>query len=242
MPRLTKTAVLCATSLFFLFPAQQVSSQSQVPGRNGTLAFVHDFLAFFYPGVMKKGNQLVVGISHPADSSWQEVHGVYFKVIPFSPNEPNPLDDRETKSTLLSGTFWLSPKPRFDRVFQLTVSSEGVHDRELASVRHSVESHPEWSSEQCIQALVAAGAHYGPHQKDEFVKAIRLDQAGRFLGKITIRSVEFNDISSVGGRVTPGTLFEWTVVADAEFSDGSHSTCFLTFEPFEGMLVSVMNE
>ena len=182
MPRVTKAAVLCATSFFFLFPSQQLSSQSQVSGRNGTLAFIHDFLAFFYPDVMKKGNQLVVGISHPADSPWQEIHGIYFKVIPFSPNEPNPLDDHETKFTPLSGTFWLGPKPQYDRIIQLTISSEAPRDHELASVRHSVESHPEWSSEQCIQALKAAGARFGPAQKEEFLKATRLDQAERFLG------------------------------------------------------------
>jgi hypothetical protein len=237
VPRLIKAAVLFAICFFVLFP-QQLSSQSQVSGRNDTLAFVHDFLAFFYPGVMKKGNQLVVGISHPADSSWQEIHGVYFKVISFSSNEPNPLDDQETKTTFLKGAFWLSPKPRYDRVFQLTASSEAVHSDELASFRHSVELHPEWTSEQCIQALKSAGAHYGPDQKEEFLKAIRLDQAERFLGKITIRSAEFKGPAS--DRVLPGTLFEWTIEADAEFPDGSHSQYLLEFEPFEGRLVSAM--
>jgi hypothetical protein len=242
VPSLTKATLLFATSVLFLIPTQQLSSQSQLSGRNETLAFVHDFLAFFYPGVMKKGNQLVVGISHPAESSWQEIHGVYFKVIPFSPSEPNPLDDQETKSTLLAGTFWLSPKPQYERVFQMTVSANGDQDHALASVRHSVESHPEWTAEQCIQALIAAGAHYGPNQKEDFLKAIRLDQADRFLGKITIRSVEFNDVSSASARLIPGSLFEWTLIADAQFPGGSHSREILRFEPFEGRLVSVSSE
>jgi hypothetical protein len=235
VPRLIKAAILLAICFFFLFPSQ-LSSQSQVSGRNDTLAFVRDFLAFFYPGVMKKGNQLVVGISHPADSSWQEIHGVYFKVIPFTGNEPNPLADGETKTTLLKGIFWLSPKPRYDRVLQLIISSEAVRGDELASFRHLVESHPEWTSEQCIQALKSAGAHYGPDQKEEFLKAIRLNQAERFLGKITVRSVEFNGPGSASDRMISESSFQWTIVADTEFPDGSHSQCTLTFEPFEGRL------
>ena len=188
---------------------------------------------------MKKGNQLVVGISHPADSSWREIHGVYFKVVSFSSDEPNPLDDQNSKAPFLAGIFWLSPKPRGDRVFQLTVSSEGVHDHELTLVRNSVNTHPEWSAEQALQVLKAAGAHYGPDQKEEFIKAIHFDQAERFLGKITIRSVEFNNISSVRSHVISGSLFEWTLLADSEFPDGSHSQYILEFEPFDGRLVSV---
>jgi hypothetical protein len=237
--RLAIAAVLCATAFSILMPTQQDAAQTKTPGRNTTLRFVHDFLVFFYPDVMKKGNQLVVGISHPADSSWQEIHGVYFKVVPFSSDEPNPLDDRNSKAILLAGTFWLIPKPEDDRVFQLTVSSEGVHDRELALVRNSVESHPGWSAEQSIQALKAAGARYGPDQKEEFIKAIHVDQAERFLGKITIRSVEFNNISSVQSHVISESLFKWTLVADAEFPDGGHSQYVLDFEPFDGRLVSV---
>ena len=209
-----------------------------MPSRNTTLEFVHDFLAFFYPDVMKKGNQLVVGISHPADSSWREIHGVYFKVVPFSSDEPNPLDDQNSKVTLLAGTFWLSPKPQNDSVFQLTVSSDGVHERELALVRNSVKSHSEWSAEEGLQVLKKAGAHYGPDRKEEFLKAISLDQAERFLGKLTLRSVEFNDISSVGSQVA-GSLFDWTLVADTEFADGRRSQYVLQFEPFDGRLVSV---
>src|SRR4051812_21235431 len=91
--KLTKAGtVLLATLLLAILVNINGFAQSPPPGNQDTvLTFVHDLLRAFFPDILVKGNQLILGVSHPADASWREIAGVYFKAAPFSKKEPNPL-------------------------------------------------------------------------------------------------------------------------------------------------------
>src|SRR5580704_4801839 len=203
------------------------------------LTFIHDFLQVFYPDVIAKGNQLVLCVSHPADATWREISGVYFKVAPFSTEEPNPLTDLNGTSTLLGGSFWLTPQKQYGRIFRMLAFSDLVHEKQLNAVRKLVETHPGWSEPQVIQALKAAGVRYGPQEKQEFLSSLHLDKAERFLGKLTIKTVDFNGFNADDTSSVASGSLEWVVRAKAQFPDGTTAEYGLTFEPFESKLVNL---
>ena len=226
-------------TVMLLFSPDRFFSQSPPPGSQETvLTFIHDFLQIYYPEVVSKGNQLVLCVSHPADASWREISGVYFKVAPFSAAEPDPLVAPNESASLLGGSFWLTPQRQYGRIFQVHASAV-LYEKQINAVRGLIESHPEWSDAEAIQALKAAGARYGPREKEEFVSSLHLERAERFLGKLTIKSVEFRGPSADHtGQFAAGTL-DWVVQTEAEFSDGTHCEYGFTFEPFAGKLMSL---
>lgn len=239
MSRSTKVSLSVAAATIFVFLAAPNGSSQEPPAGNQDtiLTFVHDFLRTFYPETLATGNQLVLCISHPADASWREVSGVYFKVTPFSKEESNPLVELGQTPILLNGSFWLTPQRQYGRVFQMVASSEVVHEKQINAIRKLVESNPDWSESQAIQALKSMGARYGPAEKEEFVSSLHLEKAERFLGKLKIKRLDFNGINSVSSGALASSLFDWVVQADSKFPDGTQAQYGFTFEPFEGKLI-----
>lgn len=233
--RLFATAALALVVLV----GSKAFSQAPPPGSQETvLTFVHDFLQVFYPEALGKGNQLILCVSHPADASWREISGVYFKVTPSSTEEPNPLTDPNPTPNHLGGFFWLRPQ-QLGRIQQFAASFDAVHAKDLKAVRDLVESHPEWAETAAIRALKQAGARYGPAEKEEFVNSLHLEKAERFLGRLKLKSVEFNGLSPIHtGNFAAGSL-DWVVQAEAELPDGTHVDYGFTFEPFGGKLIFV---
>jgi hypothetical protein len=90
--RLTRARLLTSTATVIVgLLSPNAFSQAPLPGSQETvLTFTHDFLQVLYPEVIGKGNQLILCVAHPADATWREISGVYFKVTRLSTEEPNP--------------------------------------------------------------------------------------------------------------------------------------------------------
>ena len=120
------------------------------------------------------------------------------------------------------------------------VPARPIHEQQLDDLRRLVSAHPEWNKVQISSALRQAGAHYGPDNQEAFLHSLPLDKVERFLGKLTINSVEFRlarPESGTGAIASPE--LKWIVRADAELPNGAHPAYVLTFEPFEGKLTDL---
>ena len=245
MSKLTRIAPhLLLTMALAIFASTPVLSQESTLGNQNTvLTFVHDFLQAFYPEVVGKGLRLTLSVAHPMDVSWKEISGVYFRLTPLAPSLPSLVDPEQrakaegpVNPTLLGGFFWLHPRERV-RIEQMVASSEIVHEKELNAVRVLVESHPEWPDDRAIRALKEAGARYGPADKEKFIASLHFERAEQFLGRLSIKLVEFEGVSS--DHVGNFARFIWIVHAVGEFPDGTRQTYGLSFEPFEGKLTGL---
>jgi hypothetical protein len=219
--------------------------QENPPVRQVTmLTFVHDFLQVFYPELISKGHTLTFAVHGPADDSWSELAGAYFTVKPERPPDyglvrlgPNgliPETRPDPEKVLLDGSIWLPPLEHGSRIQEVHATCEGA--TKLAALRKLVELHPEWSNDQAVNALKRQGARFGPDNKKAFVSTLPFDKTERFLGRLTITSVQFNHLEERREGNFAASTLDWTVSADALFSDGTKAKYVFGFEPYEGKL------
>jgi len=219
--------------LWVLGTAPAFAQQNPPVCQETVLTYVHDFLEVFYPELFGKGQRLKLSVIHPADSSWREISGVYFTVLPPSPanyglvrhgpNGPIREERPDPEGVLLNGSMWLPPLKHGSRIQQVITSSESP---ELKTLRELVESHPDWSDNQVASALKQAGARFGTEEKKAFISILPFGKTERFLGHLKITSVELRKLY-------------WRVEAEAHFSYGTSARYIFTFEPFEGKLTSL---
>jgi hypothetical protein len=245
MSKSTRSKLICFFLIFalLLVDVPVTLSQGEVPVSQETiLTFVHDFLQVFYPELFEKDYRLTLCVSHPANSTWREIAGVYFTV---TAHDVNPLAKGEEHSKekgapiVLEGRIWLPPV-QYGRVHEMSASSQEVHEQQLRTVQQLVESHPEWSNTQVASALKQAGARFGPSDQEAFVNSLPLNKAEKFLGKLKITSVSFNYPDRRRPAHSAASALDWTVQAEAELPDGTHPHYGFGFEPFEGKLTSVV--
>jgi hypothetical protein len=213
------------------------------------LTFVHDFLQAFYPDLISKGHMLKLSVYHPAEVSWLEISGVDFTVNPerppdyglvrFGPNGPIPETRPNPESVLLEGDIWLPPLKNGSRIQQVHATTMG--EKKLDALRKLVKSHPEWSDEQAVSALMRDGARFGPEEKKAFISTLPLDKMERFLGRIKITSVDFR-YPPQGRNEHTSVDLSWDVTADVLFSDGTSARYVFSFEPYEGRLTYLWRE
>lgn len=233
--------------LFALGMPTALAQRNPPASQETVLTFVHDFLQVFYPELLSKGHRLELSVVHPAEDSWRENAGVYFTVTPDKPpnygfrgplnGEPIPEDRPDPDSVLLSGDVWLPPIEHGSRIQQVDTSPEGANERKLTTLRELVQSHPEWSDDQVVRALKDAGARFGPDEKQAFVDSLPLVNAERFLGTLKVTSVEFRHLQDGRNGSFAASALDWTVRANAHFSDGTEAEYVFGFEPFEGKLI-----
>jgi hypothetical protein len=244
MSKLIRNAFGCSLiCIFLLSVAASTFSQRKIPVNQETiLTFAHDLVQVFYPELLDNKHRLSLCVTTPGDASWLELGGVYFTV---TPAEVYPLrklissHPQTTDHVVLGGSIWLPPM-EYGRVQEMHAYSDAVHEQQVEDLRQLVESHPDWSNAQAVNALKQAGARFGPDDKEAFVNSLPLDKAERFLGKLKITLVEFNypDRDRTGHFAAPA--LDWTVQAEAELPDGTHPRYGLRFEPFEGKLTSLV--
>ncbi len=109
-----------------------------------------------------------------------------------------------------------------------------VHEDENEKIRALVESHPEWSESQAVEALKKAGArYYDPSNKESFTKSVPIYQLEKLFGPLTIKSIEFESLAPE--HVGSFALLDWVVKAEVK-KNGKSSIIAMNFEPFEGKL------
>jgi hypothetical protein len=239
--RLRVMVLLCVLEMPIAF-AQQNPPVSQ----DTVLTFAHDFLRVFYPELISRGHRLRLSITHPADDSWRGISGVYFTILPERPSDYGvpryqngrlaPENKPDPETILLDGSIWLPPHERGSRIREVNLSSGSGGERKLKILRKLIESHPEWSDEQAVKALKQDGASFGPDEKLSFINTLPFDKAEPFLGRLRVTSVEFNHLQRERVENFAGATMDWTVSADAFFSDGTSGKYVFNFEPYQGKL------
>jgi hypothetical protein len=114
------------------------------------------------------------------------------------------------------------------------------HPDALRAFAGQVMSHPQWSDAELELALKQAGAKYTPTEKEAFVKQLPTAKLERFLGKLTVITVNATALEGYKRDVAllPDILI-WTVKFRALRHDGKEYYCIMTFEQFSGDLTSI---
>jgi hypothetical protein len=81
-----------------------------------------------------------------------------------------------------------------------------------------VDAHQEWSDEQVVKALKAAGAKFGPDDREAFLRALPLKELEPFTGRLEVRSVRFNLRLVLDAEKS--ALLAWRVEATWHSPDG----------------------
>ena len=213
-------------------PAQESPPENQ----DTVLTFVHDFLQVFYPQLIVKGNRLNLCINHPAESSWREISGVYFTLLPESPTHGDDFErflngqfmSREkpgaSNAILLDGSIWLPPSRRGSRIQQLTITSGSIVRKKYDDFVASIKLHPEWTNEQLVRNLNMTDARFGPDKKEAMLHSVPWKNAERFLGNLSVTDAVFilPDEERVGS-FEEGKM-RWSVWADTHFQDGDRKS------------------
>ena len=224
-----------------------ISRAQNLNDQDTVLARAHDFLQAFYPELLCKDLFLNLHASQSIDHSWRQIYGIRFDVTPYDPHSERmlnpPFDAKSGKrlpppdnSALLEGLIWFN---QGGWLHQMDVVGPIVHTKQNQTIHKLVESHPEWSELQAFEALKAAGAHYGPGDKEELLKKNQLEKLERFLGHFTVKSVEFHGL----GESHQGNFAElyWSVELEVDSPNGGHSSYSLIFEPFDGKLTQIIH-
>lgn len=124
-------------------------------------------------------------------------------------------------------------------VIELRASGRFVNERRREVMEANVDRHTEWSDQEVLEALRAAGAHFSPLDIAEPAELFkqRSQGLGPFLGAVSIRSVvfEIRDRDQFEAKLSSAQLF-WRVKAVTSVSADRPWAYDLLFEPFDGQL------
>jgi len=215
-------------------------AQAAVPvvGADNYVARAKQFLGTLYPGLDDLLRVVIVGdrLRDPAISKpdvmnlfTMELRGPEPKwgQAPAAPGSPDPV---------LRAFFVFDWQTENKELIDLTVSGPFARGRGEEFAKE-VSKHPEWSDAKITVALSEAGAKYGPDHKAEFLNALPLEKLRPFMGgAIDVESAELSVVRL--GASKPASL-AWWVRAKWYSPNGRVADCFLTFEPFDGILESI---
>jgi len=102
------------------------------------------------------------------------------------------------------------------------------------AMRKLVDAHPKWSDQKILEQLSAKGAKFGPNDKTALLSVLPLERLEPFLGKLTVRSAEFQ----IRHKQPDGTLalLSWNLEIEASSASGERSSYFVSVEPFGGKI------
>lgn len=108
-------------------------------------------------------------------------------------------------------------------------------NKQMHQAEDLIDSHPEWSDAQDIQAAVKFGMRFGPDKKAQLLRLIPLSGLSAFYGPLRIAKAEF----SITGEKAPNSSFAnpyWEVTLQEV---GSNRTLLMGVDPFNGRIISV---
>lgn len=127
------------------------------------------------------------------------------------------------------------------RIAGCSASGAFVNTARFFEVVALLDAHPAWSETQDIEALRAAGAAFGPWNRDAFLAQTipRLRELGPHWGRLTTWTAAF-DMRYRGGE-QPQPVISWIV--EVTLTSGRRAGRYrFRFEPFEGKLTSVVKD
>jgi hypothetical protein len=111
-------------------------------------------------------------------------------------------------------------------------------DGRLDKIRKQADENPEWSDARVVEALKAAGAKYGPDDREAFLRALPLKELEPFTGRLEVVSARFDvRFHAIEGE-KPKADLSWAVDAKWHSADGRYDADrTMIFEPFDGALM-----
>jgi len=119
------------------------------------------------------------------------------------------------------------------RIISIVASGSFVESERQENLNGLVDAHPDWSVAQMTEALLSAGARFGPDQKDALIAEFPVDKLEPMVGKIQITSTKF---TFRGNNEPPFfAVMDWTIYFRATTS-GRKDDYFVSIEPFSGKI------
>jgi hypothetical protein len=141
--------------------------------------------------------------------------------------------------TVLNVSVYFDPD---QNVTEFRSSGSLVSTEHLLAFRAEVDRHRNWSDDDVLRALRAAGARYGPDQMNAPEKffGARVRNLGVILGPVTLRNIEFEirDLDQFAAELHAARIV-WKADIDVSAPIGKPSRFLVEFEPFEGELIWV---
>jgi hypothetical protein len=126
------------------------------------------------------------------------------------------------------------------RIESVTIHGDALaNEKKYRQISELVNTHRNWSDAQVVRALKETGAKCGPGDKDSFLASLPLKDLEEFLGKLTIKSADFQLRHDQPGGPIPELW--WTVEAESRSTGGNTQIFTLTFEPFAEKLKSILS-
>ena len=151
------------------------------------------------------------------------------------PEKPRGPEDTERPARLLSARFqfWVAKH----ELSALWVSGPFVDGR-LERLTMELDEHPDWPDARLVKALKAAGAKYGPDDREAFLRALPLKELEPCTGPMEVTSARFDLRFNADEGGKPKAILTWFVDAKWHSPDGRYEADrTMTFEPFEGALI-----
>lgn len=122
------------------------------------------------------------------------------------------------------------------RVTSIFADGSLVESEKQQALNKLIDANPQWTEAQMTEALLAAGAKFGPNEKARISARLPVDKLEPMVGKIRIASTEF---TFRGNSKEPYfAIMNWTIHFRAT-TGKHHDEYFISIEPFEGKIVSL---
>lgn len=219
-----------------------ICSATAVRGRtpnacDDTYAAAIRLMRAFYPELGGKGISVDVQALYPFDAEGPllsfniQVSGSdQLGRIVASPH-PNPSSaDRVGQ---LSAHFQFDGRDR--RIFSIFANGSFLNAEKQQALTKLVDEHPEWSDAQMTDALLQAGAKFGPSQKEALLTRFPLKELESIFGKIEMGPAQF----TFRGNAEPPfyAVMNWSIRFRTT-KDGRIDEYTASLEPFSGKVVS----
>lgn len=193
-----------------------------------TVCIAKQLLLALYPDLAGKNAVLKITSELVLESqgSMATFDASVLTALPDKPNighsKPPQLADQ------LQALFRISPGSL--RVLEIQSSGPEVSELKNRKLTELVDSHPEWSDDQAIQALKEAGALFGPDARDLVRDRLPFKRLEPIIGKIRLTSLHFQVRTD---SVPPLAAIGWQADFKARKA-GGETRYFLAIEPFGG--------
>ena len=195
------------------------------------------FMRAFYPELTRKSVTVDSLASLPFDVDGPP--GAFsISVSESHPTEPirtspSPNPSSADRVGHLSGRFQFDGRDH--KIFSIFFSGSLANDEKQEALAKLVDAHPEWSDAQMTDALLQAGAKFGPNQKDALLARLPIKELEPILGKIEMGPAYFR----FRGNTEPPfyAVMNWSVRFRTT-EDGRIDEFTLALEPFNGKVVS----
>jgi hypothetical protein len=204
----------------------------------GCFGDAHRFVAALYPEL--EGKKLVIGYraTFDFDSDTEACPNEFAVDVTPAPRPPiagyiSTGPKKRSPDVDLRAGFWLDKK---GRIWMYTADGTWpLNSEKNKAISEIVDSHPQWTDKQVIDQLKAAGARFGPDDKEALLNQLPIERLTPFLGRLRITTAEFHVRHEQDD--TPLPLLSWDVEIEGVTSSAEHFSYYMVLEPFNGRVV-----